>query len=138
MKKILFIFALAFTLQLSAQDKANWITDNNVAQKQSEAQNKPILVFVTNNQKTQASEILNKEFFSSEAFKNMTSKVVLLKLDISDSQLYNVRLGVHYLNKRSATGLALVNKFSNRIGEPLIEINTKNIETFVSFVNSKL
>ncbi|MFT4612723.1 MAG: hypothetical protein ACI9OT_002113, partial [Gammaproteobacteria bacterium] len=38
MKKILFILALACTLQLSAQEKTNWVTDYKVAQDQSEAQ----------------------------------------------------------------------------------------------------
>jgi hypothetical protein len=138
MKKILFILALACTLQLSAQEKTNWVTDYKVAQDQSEAQDKSILAFVTDNQKTEASELLNAEFFSSEAFKNIASKVILLKLDISDKQSYNVRLGLHYFNKPSTIGLALVNKFSNKIGDPLTEINAENIEAFISFVNSKL
>lgn len=138
MKKIIFILAVAFTLQLSAQDKANWITDYKTALSQSETQNKPILAFITDNKKTEASKLLSSEFFSSEAFKSIASKVVLLKLDISNKQSYNVRLGIHYLNKSSAPGLALVSEFSDRIGNPLTEINTENIKTFISLVNSKI
>jgi hypothetical protein len=138
MKKILFIFALAFTMQLSAQDKTNWITDYKVALEQSKTQDKPIFAFVTDNQKTESSELLNTAFLSSEAFKDIASKVVLLKLDISNEQSYNIRLGIHYLNKSSTIGLALVNKFNDKIGEPLTDINNENIKAFISFVNSKL
>tara|TARA_B100000809_G_scaffold214496_1_gene219296 strand:- start:2791 stop:3207 length:417 start_codon:yes stop_codon:yes gene_type:complete len=138
MKNLLLIFTLVFTLQLSAQDNINWITDSKVALEQSKVQDKPILAFVTDNQKTEALELLKTEFFSSGTFKNIASKVVLLKLDISDKRSYNVRLGIHYLNKPSTIGLALVNKFSDKIGDPLTEISAENIEAFISFVNSKL
>ena len=138
MKKILFIFALAFTMQLSAQDNTNWITDYKVALEQSKTQDKPILAFVTDNQKTEASELLNTAFLSSEAFMDIAPKVVLLKLDISDEQSYNIRLGIHYLNKPSTIGLALVNKFNDKIGEPLTDISNENIKVFILFINSKL
>ncbi|WP_040280942.1 thioredoxin family protein [Psychroserpens damuponensis] len=138
MKKIVFILALAFSLQISAQDKVNWITDYKAALQQSKNQNKPILAFVTNTQKTEATQLLKTEFFASEAFKTMSQKVILLKLDISDKQSYNVRLGIHYLNKQAPLGLALVNKYSDKIGDPLTEISTDNITNFISFVNSKI
>ncbi|WP_028873626.1 hypothetical protein [Psychroserpens burtonensis] len=138
MKKALFILALAFSMQLSAQDKNNWITDYKVALELSKTQEMPILAFVTDNQKTEASEILNQVFFSSEAYKNIASQVILLKVDISDSQSYNTRLGIHYLNKRSTQGLALVNQYNDKIGAPLTDFSAENIKSFLFFINSKL
>jgi hypothetical protein len=68
----------------------------------------------------------------------MSSKVIFLKLDISDKSSYNMRLGIHYMNNPSVIGLALINKYNNKIGEPLTIINTDNIASFILFLNSKL
>jgi hypothetical protein len=138
MKKLLFILILVFTLQLSAQDQVNWLTDYKVALEQSKVQDKVILAYVTDNQKTEDSEVLNTLFFSSDDFKMMSSKVIFLKLDISDKSSYNMRLGIHYMNNPSVIGLALINKYNNKIGEPLTIINTDNIASFILFLNSKL
>lgn len=138
MKKLLFILILVFTLQLSAQDQVNWLTDYKVALEQSKVQDKVILAYVTDHQKTEASEVLNTLFFSSDDFKMMSSKVIFLKLDISDKNSYNRRLGIHYMNNPSVIGLALINKYNNKIGEPLTIINTDNIASFILFLNSKL
>ncbi|WP_047545672.1 thioredoxin family protein [Psychroserpens sp. Hel_I_66] len=138
MKKILFILIFAISGQIFAQEQSQWISDYKVALQQSESQNKPILVFVTDNQKTESLELLKKEFFATEDFKAIEAKVILLKLDISNKESYNVRLGIHYLEERNASGLALINSYNDNIGEPLTEINSENIKSFISFLNSKL
>ncbi|MFT5847732.1 MAG: hypothetical protein ACJARX_001237 [Psychroserpens sp.] len=138
MKKLLFILTLAFTLQLSAQDNFNWLTDYKVALEQSKAQDKVILAYVTDNHKTEASAVLKTTFFSSEDFKTMSSKVILLNLDISDKNSYNARLGIHYMNNPSVIGLALINEYNDKIGDPLTDITADNIASFIIFLNSKL
>ena len=138
MKKILFILIFAISGQIFAQEQSQWISDYKVALQQSESQNKPILVFVTDNQKTESLELLKKEFFATEDFKAIEAKVILLKLDISNKESYNVRLGIHYLDERNASGLALINSYNDNIGEPLTKINSENIKSFISFLNSKL
>lgn len=138
MKKIIFILLLAFTFQMSAQEQSNWITDNVAALKLSEAQNKPILAFVTNNQKTEQVSVLNKEFFASKAYKSIEQKVILLKLDISNVESYNVRLGIHYTKQTSAPGVALIDKNGNTILEPLVDMTPENIAAFLTLLNAKL
>jgi hypothetical protein len=138
MKKLIFILALAFTLQVSAQDQSNWITDNKVALKQSETQNKPVLVFVTNNQKSEASENLKDRLFNSNAFNKLASKSVLLKLDVSDQQSYNVRLGIHYTKQTGAPGIALIDKNGKTMFDPLVDFSSENVLKFMTLWNDKL
>lgn len=138
MKKLLFILALAFTLQASAQGQANWITDYKDALQQSLVQNKPVLAFVTDNQKTEASERLNDLFFSTDVFEKLKSKVILLKLDISDKNSNNARLGIHYTKQVTVPGLALVDKYGNTIVEPLTEITDENFKLFFTSLHDKL
>lgn len=138
MKKIIVLLVMAFAIQVSAQELKNLVTDYKVALQQSESQDKLILVFVTDNQMSENSVQLQKELFSSEAFEKMTSKLIILKLDISDKQSYNYRLGVHYIKKKSNSGIALVDKNNNTIGKPLVDFNSKNIQDFLSFLESKI
>lgn len=139
MKKILFILLFAFTLQVSAQDQTNWITDYKVALKQSEAQNKPILAFVTDNQKSEALTTLNDYFFNTDSFKNkFASKVILLKLDVSDKQSYNSRMGIHYTKQKAAPGVALVDKYNATVGAALVNMTPENITVFMTLLNDKL
>ena len=137
MNKLIFILLFAVTFQVSAQDQTTWITDYKEALKMSEAQNKPILAFVVNNEGSEAMTLLKDLFFLSDDYKNISSKVIPLKVDISDQQSYNVRLGIHYTKQRTAPGLALVDKNSSIIGKPLVIMNSKNIAAFLSFINSK-
>ncbi|MEH6537260.1 MAG: hypothetical protein V7719_12760 [Psychroserpens sp.] len=137
MKKIIFILLFAFTIQLSAQEQ-NWLSDNKVALKQSETQNKPVLVFVTDNQKAEAYKTLKDLLFNSDSYNGWASKMILLKLDISDKQSPNVRLGIHYTKQTSAPGLSLIDKNGKTIIDPLVDITAQNIETFIALVNSKL
>ncbi|WP_299336386.1 hypothetical protein [uncultured Psychroserpens sp.] len=137
MKKLVFIFVLAFTLQISAQSQVNWITDNTTAIQQASDQNKPILVYVTDNQKTQASERLST-FFSNGSFEKFNSKVVWLKLDISDKQSYNVRLGIHYTKQTTAPGLSLIDNNGNTVLTPLTNMTDENIMAFLTLMNDKL
>jgi len=138
MKKLICILVLLVAFQMSGQDEANWLTDYEVALQQSETQNKPILAFVINDQDAKTLEVLNKELFASEAYKKVAPKVVLLKLDVSDTKSYNFRMGIHYTKQKSTTGLALVDKHNATIGKPLVDFTPENIEAFISFINSKL
>ncbi|MCD2259563.1 thioredoxin family protein [Psychroserpens luteolus] len=139
MKKILFILLVAFTIQVSAQDQSNWITNNEVALKQAETQNKPILVFVTNNQKTEASEKLKANFFNADTFKKFASKSILLKLDISDKNSTNARLGIHYTKQNGAPGVALIDSNGKTIKEPLVvDFSVKKVKKFLTLWNDTL
>ena len=137
MKKLICILVLLVGFQMSAQDEFNWLTDYKVALKQSDTQNKPILAFVINNQNTENLEVLKKEFFGSEGYKKLAPKVILLKLDVSNTTSYNFRMGIHYTKQKSTTGLALVDKYNATMGKPLVDFTPENIEAFISFINSK-
>ncbi|WP_298903047.1 thioredoxin family protein [uncultured Psychroserpens sp.] len=139
MKKILFILLFAFTVQVFAQDQSNWITDNTVALKQAETQNKPILVFVTNNQKTEASEELKTNFFNADTFKKFAAKSILLKLDVSDKNSTNARLGIHYTKQYGAPGVALINSKGKAIIDPLASnFSTEKVMKFLALWNETL
>jgi len=138
MKKALVILVTLFTLQLSAQDNIHWETDYKVALSQAKAQNKFILVYVFDDSAIKDNTNLERLFFSSDDVKTLLPKVILLKLDVSDALSYNARLGKHYLNKRSTSGVVLVNQNNNTVGLPLIDFNTSARATFMSLLNSKL
>lgn len=126
------------SIQMSAQEQITWLTDYKVAINQSEIQDKPILVFVTENELSEDSDPLKKEFFGSDAFKKINDKLILLKLYVSDKQSYNYRIGSHYIKQKSGSGLALVDKNNNTIGEPLTSFTSKNIVDFITLINSKI
>nr|WP_321234076.1 hypothetical protein [uncultured Psychroserpens sp.] len=139
MKKLIVIFVFAFTLQLSAQDQSKWLTDNTIALKQSDNQNKPILVFVTDNQKSEAYQSLKNNFFNSDAFKNYASKSILLKLDVSDKNSSNARLGIHYTKQTNALGIALIDKNGRTISDPLVaDFSMENVTKFMTLWNANL
>jgi hypothetical protein len=138
MKKALVILVILLTLQLSAQDKIHWETDYKVALSQAKAQNKFILVYVFDNSAIKDNANLERLFFSSDDFKNLLPKVILLKLDVSDALSYNARLGTHYLNKKSISGAVLVNQYNDKVGVPLTDFNATSSVNFISFLNSKL
>jgi len=140
MKKILFIFALAFALQLSAQDKTNWLTDNSAALKQAEVQNKPILVFVTDNPNVDASaELRDLCSNNSSLLTKITSNAILLTLDVSDEKSYNTRLAMHYTKQYNVSGLSLVDRNGNTIIEPLIDFDSREkVLVFMTLLNDKL
>lgn len=139
MKNILFTLALAFTLQLSAQDNLNWTTDNSIAQKQSETQNKPILVFVINNSKTDVSAELKGLTNNTDLLNKIASNTILLQLDISDNRSSNARFGIHYTKQTSAPGLSLIDKNGKTIIEPLVDFTSEEkVLTFMTLLNDKL
>lgn len=138
MKKFVIILILICAIQMSAQELQNVVTDYKVALQQLETQDKLILVFVTDGQHKKAVEDLDKDFFGTEAYKNIASKLIVLKLDVSDKSSSNSRLASHYIKQKSGFGLALVDKSNNTIGKPLVDITSKNIQDFISFLNSKL
>lgn len=139
MKKIVFILILAMTLQVSGQEQSQWLTDNSTALKLSETQKKPILVYVTDNQKTESSEVLKDRFLNAEILEKFSSKFILLKLDVSDKQSYNVRLGIHYTKQKMTPGLSLINTYGNTIIEPLVDFySEEKMLTFMTLLNDKL
>ncbi len=138
MKNLFFAVLFVFTLNVTAQDQFNWNTDYKSALQLSKSQDKPILAFVVNQQETEALQLLKKEFFASEAFQEMAGQLILLKLDVSDQQSYNARMGIHYTNQRKAPGLALVGSDNDAIGKPLVTFNSESISEFLGFINSKL
>ncbi|MEM5565202.1 hypothetical protein WNY78_08800 [Psychroserpens sp. AS72] len=139
MKKIVFILVLAITLQVSAQEQSQWLTDNSTALKLSETQNKPILVYVTNTPKADVSAELKTLVNNSNLLDKITSNLILLKLDISDKTSTNVRFGIHYTKQRSAPGLSLIDKYGKTIIEPLVDFSSREkVLTFMTLLNDKL
>ncbi|MBO6607473.1 hypothetical protein [Psychroserpens sp.] len=138
MKKLVYFVLFVFTLNVAAQEQYTWNTDYKSALQLSKSQDKPILAFVVNQQQSEATELLKAEFFASASFKAMASKLVLLKLDVSDQQSYNARMGIHYTNQRTAPGLALVGADNDAIGNPLVSFTSESISDFLGFINSKL
>ena len=138
MKNLVYVVLLVFTLNVAAQEQYNWNTDYKTALELSKSQDKPILAFVTDLQPSEAIQILNTNFFSSESFQNMASQLILLKLDVSDKLSYNARMGIHYTNQRMTPGLALVGADNDAIGDPLVTFTSESISDFLEFINSKL
>ena len=138
MKNLVYVILLVFTLNVAAQEQYNWNTDYKTALELSKSQDKPILAFVTDLQPSEAIQILNTNFFSSESFQNMASQLILLKLDVSDKLSYNARMGIHYTNQRMTPGLALVGADNDAIGDPLVTVTSESISDFLEFINSKL
>lgn len=138
MKKLIFILAVVCSLQLSAQDQSNWLTDNTTALSQSKAQNKPVLVFVTNNQTSEASENLKQNFFNSKEFNELATKSVLLKLDISDKNSANARLGIHYTKQNGAPGIAIIDYNGRALFKPLVDVSSESVKEFMTLWNDNL
>ena len=139
MKKLLLLLMLVVTFQMSAQDQSTWLTDNATALKLSEKQNKPILVFVTNNQKTEASEALKESFFNINTFEKLSAKSILLKLDVSDKNSTNARLGIHYTKRNGAPGIALIDSHGKTIANSLsADASKEDIRKFIAIWNESL
>ncbi|WP_299229012.1 thioredoxin family protein [uncultured Psychroserpens sp.] len=139
MKKLILLVLLVFSIHVSAQiENNNWLTDSKVALDASNNQNKPILVFVTNNDSGTTYDLLNSELFNAKEFKNLSSKIVLLKLDVSNTDQYNKRLAAHYIKHKQVPALALLDSNGNTIGNALINVNSESIATFMSFISTKL
>lgn len=138
MKKILVILIFLLALQLSAQDNIHWETNYKVALNQAKSQNKLVLVYVFDNNMRKSNANLERLLFSSDDFKALLPKFILLKLEVSNALSYNARLGTHYLNKSSTSGVVLVNQNNNTVGLPLSDFSTSSMATFMSLLNSKL
>lgn len=138
MKKTLLVLLLFCTIQLFGQDYKSVLTDHKVALQQAKTEDKPMLVVVTNNKVSEDSKRWQNELFASELLKQMSSKIIVLKLDVSDEQSVSYRMGTHYIKNKSGFGFALVDSDNNTIGNPLIDLNSKSIEDFLVFIKSKL
>lgn len=138
MKTIFYSIILVFTLQISAQEQLNWVTSNELALQESATQNKPVFVFVTDQQNSEALKTINEHIFKSAQFSELKSKMILLKIDISDAQSSKVRLGVHYTKQFTAPGLSLINKYGNNTVEPLVIITPENCAAFLELINENL
>lgn len=138
MKKLIILLMFTVSITVSAQDQYDWITDYKAALELSKSQDKIILAYVVDQQKSEATQLLKQDFFESQSFQAMASQLVLLQLDVSDQQSYNARMGIHYTNQRTAPGLALVGQDNDAIGQPLVIINSNTITEFLSYINSKL
>ncbi|MBR9915527.1 MAG: hypothetical protein GYB32_11990 [Algicola sp.] len=138
MKKLVFIVVLAVATQLNAQDQLPWLTNHDTALKLAKAEQKPLLVYVTNGVKTPASALLNDQIFNTDTFKKLQSKVILLQLEVPSMEHANYRLGIHYTKKTTTPGLGLVDADGDTIGEPLADITPESAKSFLLFLKSKL
>lgn len=138
MKKY-FLILITF-LSINAYSQVNefkWEDNFTIARTVSKSQDKPILVYFTDNSKSEASMILDSEFFQSERFKALSNKVVLLLVDTSNGDVSNERLNIHYNKSNIFPALVLLDANGSVFGDVLKTITTATINNYFSFLDSK-
>jgi len=81
MKKVILLFTLVlFQFTLNAQEKSelNWLEDFEQAKVIAKKQNKPILIFFTGSDWCGLCKMLEKDFFSTDKFKETANKSLIL------------------------------------------------------------
>lgn len=100
-----FFFLLAITTS-AQKDSLKWFTDFEKAKKISEKNDQPILMYFTGSDWCVPCKMLQEDFFSTDKFKQQSTKVVLLKVDIprrmdviSEKQLQKNKILLKEYNK---------------------------------------
>jgi thioredoxin-related protein len=82
MRILLFIFSITLAVQLSAQEKTEWLSDMQTAKKEAATSQKNILISFSGSDWCGNCIRLDKEFFQSAEFQNYSNEhLILLKLD---------------------------------------------------------
>jgi hypothetical protein len=145
MKKITLILFCAISLNIFAQEKQfNWKTSFEEASLASKNQNKPILVFFTNQQDSESLKTMRSDFFGTDTFKMLSDKMILLFVDASerntsisaDQKMRNQRMIIHY-NKSNAFPAVMALDFNGKVlGESLTQISKQNISNYFTFLGT--
>ncbi|RKE94903.1 hypothetical protein [Ichthyenterobacterium magnum] len=144
MKKIILIIVCMITSLGYAQD-LNWSTDYKEVLKTAKALDKPILMYFTSDEVSENSKLLKSTFFKAQSFKTLSNKIILLKVEsLNNKQLtqlqkvYSNRLIGTYNKEMQFPALLMINPKGIEIGELMSDINSKNIETYLEFLKTKL
>ena len=145
MKKITLILLCVMSLNVFAQEKQfNWKTSFEEARLASKDQNKPILVFFTNQQDSESLKTLRSDFFGTDTFKSLSNKMILLFVDASerstsitpDQKMKNQRLVIHY-NKLNVFPSLMALDFNGKVlGTSLTQISKENINNYFTFLDT--
>lgn len=145
MKKIILILLCIMSLNVFAQEKQfNWNTNFEDARKASKNQDKPILVFFTNQQDSENLRTLRSDFFGTDTFKELSDKMILLLIDTSErnssltaeQKMKNQRLVIHY-NKSDAIPALIALDFNGGVlGESLSQVSKENIDNYFTFLKT--
>ena len=99
MKAIILLFICVLSVNLYSQEnKLTWLKDLEAAQKLSEKEKKPILVYFTGSDWCPPCKKLKKDFWESEKFTDMADSFVLLYIDmprnkkIIEAEQYNYNI----------------------------------------------
>jgi thioredoxin-related protein len=139
MKKIILIFVILLSVNMYSQEQQfEWETNFTTARASSKSQDKPILVYFTDNSNTEANIVLNSEFFQSKRFKDISNKMVLLLVDVSKEIVANQRLNIHYNKANTFPTLVVLDANGYTLGDALNDINKDTIGSYFSFLDSKI
>lgn len=129
MKSILFLFALLVSMQGFSQEEEysnlNWLTDLEEAKKESNASNKPILMYFTGSDWCAPCKSLKKDFFNTAAFEEKSKRLVLVMVDIprridiisAEQKVKNQALVAKYNKEGSFPNIVILNDKLKTIGE---------------------
>ena len=139
MKHLILITLMALCLNLNAQTTSQkWLSDAKIALQAAENLQKPILIFVTDSNQNAVNKLMDSEIFDSENFKNITSKIILLKLEVSDDNASKKRLAAHYTKQKSVPALALLNAQGETVGHTITQFTSETISEFLDVLKNQL
>ncbi len=130
MKKLFFLFFMSVSLLGFSQEEEdysnlNWLTDFDLAKKESTLSKKPILIYFTGSDWCSPCKMLKEDFFNTEAFETKAENFVLLMVDmprridiITPEQKKKNKILVKKYNKKGGyPNLVVLKKDLSVIGE---------------------
>lgn len=128
MKKfVLFITLIAsvFSYSQDVDSDLNWLLDINEALEISKTENKPLLVYFTGSDWCAPCKMLKKDFFSNPKFKERSTNMVLLMVDMprrvdiisKEQKEKNIKLVRKYNKSGGYPNLVALNSNGDIIGE---------------------
>jgi len=79
---VLFLLLIVNTIAFAQNGELYWLTDFETAKEISEDAEKPILMYFTGSDWCAPCILLQEDFFGTERFKQLSQRVILLKVDI--------------------------------------------------------
>ena len=148
MKKLFFLFFMSASLLGFSQEEEdysnlNWLTDFDLAKKESASSKKPILIYFTGSDWCSPCKMLKKDFFNTEAFESKAENFVLLMVDMPrridiispEQKKKNKVLVKKYNQKGGYPNLVALNTHLNVIGELSGYTFLRETDRHFSFIN---
>lgn len=145
MKNSILILLCVCSISVFAQEKQfNWKTNLDEAKVAARNGDKPILLFFTNKQDSDNLKMLQSNFFRSPEFNALSSNMVLLFVDASDSDKNmtdteknkNLRLVIHYNKTKTFPSLIAIDMNGKVLGEHFKDISDASIANYLSFLKT--